>query len=140
MGTTWGEMMVEQGENVLAARYDDAVRFNSDTLLELYRQLGNSSAESVICRAMEELAVRLVAIEQIPSSAEPTGLRKNARALAAIAEQRQAENVFVGEVRIQPNELLRPGMRGRAKIESAKRPLFWVLFHRAWDKIVFYLG
>ena len=87
MGTTWGEMMVEQGENVLAARYDDAVRFNSDTLLELYRQLGNSSAESVICRAMEELAVRLVAIEQIPSSAEPTGLRKNARALAAIAEQ-----------------------------------------------------
>lgn len=87
MGTTWGEMMVVQGENVLTARFDDAVTFNSETLLELYRQLGNSGAESVICRAMEELAVRLVAIEQIPGEVEPAGLRKNVRALAAIAEQ-----------------------------------------------------
>ena len=87
MGTTWGEMMIEQGENVLTARYDDAVRFNSDTLLELYRQLGNSGAESVICRAMEELAVRLSMTERYFRQQRHSDMRKAARSLTGIADQ-----------------------------------------------------
>jgi multidrug resistance efflux pump len=53
------------------------------------------------------------------------------------SEQRDGRNVFVGEVAMAPNkELLRPGMRGRAKILAARRPLFWILFHRAWEQIL----
>ena len=49
--------------------------------------------------------------------------------------------VFVAEVRFQ-NELglLRPGMKGRAKIETAKHPLGWNLFHKAVDQVRFWVG
>jgi multidrug resistance efflux pump len=57
------------------------------------------------------------------------------------SEERESENVFVGEVRIESdNKLLRPGMRGRAKISAGRRSLFWVLFHRAWEQVLFHLG
>jgi multidrug resistance efflux pump len=57
------------------------------------------------------------------------------------SEERESDNVFIGEVRIESdNELLRPGMRGRAKISANRRSLFWVLFHRAWEQVLFHLG
>ncbi|MCV6586720.1 MAG: hypothetical protein OIF47_14405 [Marinibacterium sp.] len=53
----------------------------------LYRQLGESAAEDVICRAIEELAVRLSQCQEMYVSADFGPLRKNARTLIAIAEQ-----------------------------------------------------
>ncbi len=49
--------------------------------------------------------------------------------------------VFVAEVKFA-NEfsLLRPGMKGRAKIETAKHPLGWNLFHKAIDQVRFWIG
>ena len=49
------------------------------------------------------------------------------------SEQRDGRNVFVCEASIANTGLaldLRPGMRGRAVIESDRRPLIWILGHR----------
>lgn len=57
------------------------------------------------------------------------------------AEQRDGRNVFIGQVRLQSDqEDLRPGMRGRAKIVAGYRPLFWILFHRAWEAVLLRFG
>ncbi|MCA0921222.1 hypothetical protein [Pseudooceanicola nanhaiensis] len=54
---------------------------------QLYGQLGETGAEEVICRAMEELALRLTRAERMYRQGHLTELRKGARALAAIADQ-----------------------------------------------------
>ena len=57
------------------------------------------------------------------------------------AEQRGADNVFLAEVQINVNvQRLRPGMRGQAKIYASSRSLFWLVFHRAWESVLFRLG
>ena len=54
---------------------------------------------------------------------------------------RAGHNVFVGEVTISSDaQLLRPGMQGRAKLLVAHRPLFWILFHRAWEHVLLRIG
>jgi biotin carboxyl carrier protein len=55
------------------------------------------------------------------------------------SEQRDGHNVFIAEapVRNVGHQLeLRPGMRGRAVIQSDRRPLVWILGHRLWEFIV----
>ncbi len=57
------------------------------------------------------------------------------------SELREAENVFVGRVELaSQSPELRPGMRGRAKLSVGPRPLLWILFHRAWDHLLFRWG
>ena len=47
------------------------------------------------------------------------------------SEQRDGANVFVGEAPVAAGAPeLRPGMRGRAAIESDRRPLIWIIGHR----------
>ena len=53
------------------------------------------------------------------------------------SEQRESRNVFIAEAPIRTTALdLRPGMHGRAAIESDRRPLIWILGHRLWEWIV----
>jgi membrane fusion protein (multidrug efflux system) len=54
------------------------------------------------------------------------------------SEQRDARNVFIAEADIVPDRAaeLRPGMRGRASIESDRRPLLWIVGHRFWEWLV----
>ncbi|OWU76164.1 hypothetical protein ATO3_07005 [Marinibacterium profundimaris] len=54
---------------------------------DLYLQLGEAGAEDVVCRAIEELAVRLSHCERLWRRDDLDGLRKCARSLIAIAEQ-----------------------------------------------------
>lgn len=57
------------------------------------------------------------------------------------AEQRDSQNVFIGEVLLQnPDRVLRPGMNGRAGIVTAEHPLGWNLFHKAYQHVVYRLG
>lgn len=49
--------------------------------------------------------------------------------------------VFVAEVHFKNDlGLLRPGMKGRAKITTASHPLGWNLFHKAVDQVRFWTG
>ena len=57
------------------------------------------------------------------------------------AELRNHDNIFVAEVRIRDAEnVLRPGMRGRAKIISNRHPLGWNLFHKAYFALLIAAG
>lgn len=66
---------------------NETVRLDSDRLGQLYRQLGEVSAEDVVCRAIEELAVRLSHCERLWRQRDQEQLRKSARSLIAISDQ-----------------------------------------------------
>lgn len=52
------------------------------------------------------------------------------------SEMRDSKNVFVAECEFENADLLlRPGMEGHARIDAAKRPLGWCLFHKPWGFI-----
>ncbi|MFC3613266.1 hypothetical protein ACFORG_05790 [Lutimaribacter marinistellae] len=74
-------------EKVTALVQTESVRLDSDRLGGLYSQLGDAGAEDVVCRAIEELAVRLSACERHWRRQDWAGLRKCARSLIAIADQ-----------------------------------------------------
>lgn len=65
----------------------EAVSVDHDRLGALYKQLGEASAEDVVCRAMEELALRLSHCDRLFRQSDKGELRKSARSLIAIAEQ-----------------------------------------------------
>ncbi|MEP2028442.1 MAG: hypothetical protein ABJI96_07010 [Paracoccaceae bacterium] len=65
----------------------ESVRLDPDRLGALYSQLGDAGAEDVICRAMEELAVRMAHCERLHRQSNWPELRKSARSLVAISDQ-----------------------------------------------------
>ena len=73
--------------NVLTVMHKETVRLDPGKLSELYAQLGEAGAEDVVCRAIEELAVRLSHCERLWRQDDMPNLRKSARSLIAIAEQ-----------------------------------------------------
>ncbi len=49
---------------------------------------------------------------------------------------RDARNVFIAEVTVEnPDDRLRPGMQGRARIDCNSKTLGWTLFHKPWHYI-----
>lgn len=65
----------------------ESVRLDADRLEALYLELGETSAEDVVCRALEELAARLGHAERCYREGRFDEMRKNSRSLIAIAEQ-----------------------------------------------------
>ena len=63
------------------------VRVDADRLSGLYAQLGESGAEDVVCRAIEELAVRLSHCQAHWQETNLDELHKCARSLVGIADQ-----------------------------------------------------
>lgn len=54
---------------------------------------------------------------------------------------REHDNVFIGELRLEnQGSLLRPGMKGHARIAAGSRPLGWVLLHKPWHWALAWLG
>ncbi|MFC6636361.1 hypothetical protein GV827_09585 [Sulfitobacter sp. JBTF-M27] len=72
---------------VLQIRPMEHVSVDEDRLGALYSQLGETGAEDVVCRALEELALRLAHCETLFQEGCWEDLRKNARSLVAIADQ-----------------------------------------------------
>ena len=57
------------------------------------------------------------------------------------SEQRGTANVFVADVKLlNPDSTLRPGMEGTARVTTARHPLAWNLFHKAWHSVRYRLG
>ncbi len=63
------------------------MRLDPDRLSSLYHQLGDANAMDVMCRTVEELALRLSNCERFWRQRDWVGLRKCARSLVAISEQ-----------------------------------------------------
>lgn len=74
-------------EQITILRQDECVMLDHTRLGELYDRLGPHGAEDVVCRAIEELALRLGQLETCHRANDLAGMRKGARVLAAIAEQ-----------------------------------------------------
>lgn len=74
-------------EDVRVLSQDETVRLDPDRLQTLYDQLGEAGAEDVVCRAMEELAVRLSMTERLFRQGRLDEMRKAARSLTGIADQ-----------------------------------------------------
>ena len=56
------------------------------------------------------------------------------------AEPRDGRNIFVAEVELtEQDELLRPGMSGHARVGGPLRPIGWIWFHKAWQRVSRYL-
>lgn len=68
-------------------KQDETVRLDADRLEALYLQLGESNAEDVVCRALEELAARLSHSERCHREGRLEDMRKSTRSLIAIADQ-----------------------------------------------------
>jgi hypothetical protein len=73
--------------DLLTLEQKESVRLDPERLGGLYRQLGEVAAEDMICRAIEELALRLTHCETLWRRQDGPGLRKAARSLIAIADQ-----------------------------------------------------
>lgn len=65
----------------------EQVRVDPDQLSGLYQDLGEVAAEDIVCRAMEELALRLAHCERLYRHEDWADLRKSSRSLIAIADQ-----------------------------------------------------
>lgn len=74
-------------DQVLKVRLKEKVRVDQDRLGALYAQLGEAAAEDVVCRAMEELALRLSHCSRLHTAGDLPELRKCTRSLIAISDQ-----------------------------------------------------
>ncbi|MCX7558049.1 hypothetical protein OS190_00615 [Sulfitobacter sp. F26204] len=63
------------------------VNLDQNQLGGLYSQLGPAGAEDVLCRALEELSLRLSQSEELYRQGQWHELRRNTRSLIAIADQ-----------------------------------------------------
>ncbi|KZX97773.1 MULTISPECIES: hypothetical protein [unclassified Sulfitobacter] len=72
---------------ILQMRPSEVVAVDADRLGALCAELGEAGAEDVVCRALEEMATRLSRCAEAYASDRVRELRKQARALAAIADQ-----------------------------------------------------
>ncbi|WP_420012527.1 hypothetical protein [Tateyamaria sp.] len=73
--------------SVTQIRPAEPVRVDHDRLGALYSDTGHSGAEDVVCRAMEELALRMAHCDRLHRAGDLDELRKSARSLIAIADQ-----------------------------------------------------
>lgn len=67
--------------------FEEQTGLMPDRLAELYVQLGEAGAQDVVCRAVEELAVRLAQLGVAYRASEHDKVRKGAKGLVGIAEQ-----------------------------------------------------
>lgn len=65
----------------------EEVRLEPDKLAELCVQLGQQGAEDVVCRAMEEISLRLAKVNAAYDAGDLARVRKLTRSLVAISEQ-----------------------------------------------------
>ncbi|WP_258523621.1 hypothetical protein [Roseovarius sp. TE539] len=66
---------------------EEAVHLDSARLRLLYDRLGKAGAENVVCRALEELALRLTHAESCHRRDKRDDMRRSAHSLIAISEQ-----------------------------------------------------
>ncbi|MGZ2255830.1 hypothetical protein [Roseobacter sp. A03A-229] len=74
-------------DQVLKIGLKETVHVDQDRLAALYAELGEAGAEDVVCRAMEEMALRLSHCSRLHTASNMDELRKCARSLIAIGDQ-----------------------------------------------------
>ncbi len=65
----------------------ECVRLDADQLESLYTKLGEDEADNVLCRAMEEMAIRIKQSEKLYNAGATRELRRTVQSLVTIADQ-----------------------------------------------------
>ncbi|MFL4469594.1 hypothetical protein ACERZ8_06835 [Tateyamaria armeniaca] len=73
--------------NITQLRLSEHVQVDHDRLDSLYSEMDHAAAEDMVCRAMEELALRMAHCDRLYRAADFDELRKSSRSLVAIADQ-----------------------------------------------------
>ena len=73
--------------NITQLRLSEHVKVDHDRLDALYSEMEPAAAEDMVCRAMEELALRIAQCDRLYRASDFDGLHKASRSLVAIAEQ-----------------------------------------------------
>lgn len=73
--------------NVTQLRLSEHVQVDHQRLDALYSEMDPVSAEDMVCRAMEELALRMAQCDRLHRAADMNGLQKSSKSLIAIADQ-----------------------------------------------------
>ncbi len=74
-------------EKITILEQKESVRLDPDRLKGLYRQLGDANAMDLLCRSIEELAVRLSNCERYWRQRDWDELRRCAKSLVAMSDQ-----------------------------------------------------
>lgn len=74
-------------EKIVQLKPAEQIRVDAEQLSGLYSNLGEIAAEDIVCRAMEELALRLAHCDRLYRGDDLNGLRKSSKSLVAISEQ-----------------------------------------------------
>lgn len=72
---------------VAVLRHEEVVRLDPGRVMALYAELGEREAEQLIERAMQEMALRLGAMERDWRRRDIEGLSRNARAIERLAHR-----------------------------------------------------
>lgn len=88
----WGQtdFWVRRGDvlsTVTQIQLHESVQVNHDRLNALYGEMDPVNAEDVVCRALEELALRMAHCDRLYRNGELDDLRRAAKSMIAIAEQ-----------------------------------------------------
>ncbi len=73
-------------EKIVPLEQVETVRLDMDRLFALQRKFGDKSAEDILCRAIEELAIRISDCERFWRQHDWSNLRKTARTIGPLAE------------------------------------------------------
>ncbi|MCB2127952.1 MAG: hypothetical protein KDE03_02455 [Rhodobacteraceae bacterium] len=79
--------MGERVVKLAILQHDEGVRLDPDRLAALYAELGETGAEAVIAKAMEELSSRLGEVQRLSDHGKPAELARSARLLCKVADQ-----------------------------------------------------
>ncbi|MCL4187843.1 MAG: hypothetical protein KJZ85_09555 [Rhodobacteraceae bacterium] len=72
---------------IAVLRHDEVVRLDPERVMSLYAELGEREAEHVVERAMQEMALRLGAMERDWRRRDLAGLGRDARTVARLSHQ-----------------------------------------------------
>ncbi|WP_415919163.1 hypothetical protein [Tateyamaria sp. SN6-1] len=86
-GRKTGVNEVNQLTTLTQIRPVEDVHVDHERLGALYTEMGHAGAEDVVCRAMEELALRMSHCDRLFRTENYEELRKSSRSLIAIADQ-----------------------------------------------------
>lgn len=83
----WGRIRGEPMELITTMLPRESVRLDAAQLELLYTRLGEDEADNVLCRAMEEMAIRIKKSEKFYNAGATHELKKTVRSLVTIADQ-----------------------------------------------------
>jgi len=72
---------------IAVLRHDEVVRLDPERVIALYAELGERAAEDTVERAMQEMALRLGAMERDWRRRDLAGLGRNARSVARLSHE-----------------------------------------------------